>query len=506
LVAAARELAWSIVPATIIAAAMLISTWPHSFIGLFSDSISYLRIATYLSPFAAHDAVARDVFHSTHFPPGYPLVLGLLGGTQAHAQWAYGIHCLLFAATVVVVAWFFRSELNERRAAQVATLVTVLSPAWLIAGLRLSSEPLFACLLLSGLMLALRQRIRPAAAVLGLSCLVRAAGLAALPALALWLLADRERRRDVVAPMALAVAPYCALSLLRLSVSGSSNYVSDVAVVIGAIAGGKGLEFLVQQGAALLSALSLALKPEPASIALGAVLTLCVVPGWWQRFRAGRLDAYVLPCYLALIAVWPYPAEMPRFVSPVTPLIVLSACSSLSLMPRRRSLGAAALAAWPLFLAGGVIFRLLYPGPAELAPYKASDPYYLAANQTKAVEFLSLARSFDAALKAVPEVVPQDACVYSVVPELAGFLAGRRFVSPAPGAPTPASVAQDFPQCDFFFVSLLGPAQRSFPAYYPLRQVDAATRRVFLTTFPQGEKNVLSAALLVKLDRTGTPK
>ena len=99
--------------------------------------------------------------------------------------------------------------------------------------------------------------------------------------------------------------------------------------------------------------------------------------------------------------------------------------------------------------------------------------------------------------------MPQDQCVYSVVPELAGFLAGRRFVSPASGVDAPASIERDFPECDFFFVSLLGPAQQSFPAYYPLRQVDAVTRRMFLTTFPRDGGQALSAALLVKVDDTG---
>ena len=498
-----RESAWSVVPAAAIIGLIVISTWPHSFIGVFSDSISYIRIATFLSPFAAADELVREVFLTTHFPPGYPFVLGLLGGTASNLTWAFAIHCLIFAATVVVVAMFFRDEFSDRRFAIGATLLTVLSPAWLMAAMRFSSEPLFACLLLAGLMLASRERFRLAGLTFGLACLVRSIGVTVLPAFVLWLVIDPSRRKGAMLPIALAILPYVAWEVFRTLTASGTDYASDLSVVLGALSGGAAIEYVIQQGSAVISALSLALDQGPLALLAGGALIVFLIPGWFSRFRAGKLDAYILPCYLALIAIWPYPWDMPRFLGPVTPLVLLSAASALDAVPQARAAIAAVFSGWVALLAGGMIFRLAVPVPEGLAAYKVSDPYYGAANHVQAVELLETIRSFDTALENVPMVVPAEACVYSTVPEIAGFLAERRFVTPETDVESGASTAENFPQCEFFFVSLIGPAQ-GLPPYYPYSEVETATQQIFITTFPQGGNTALGAALLVKAEEPGT--
>lgn len=493
-----RKYGWSVALAAAVVGLMVSQSWPHSFFGIFSDSISYIRIATSLSPFARPDALSAAVSQTTHFPPGYPFVIGMFGGTHEHLQWAWGIHCALFAVTSVIVATFLRREIPGPLAAIAATLIVVLSPVWLVSGLRLSSEPLFTSILLIGLMLANERKVRSAALVLGLACLVRAIGVVVLPALALWLVSDRSRRRDALPAIVLAGAPYAVLSLVRSFGAENLDYVSDLGVVVQAIANGYGLEFLLQQATAFASAFSLSLSPSTGSVVAGAAIAMCLIPGWLRRLRMGRLDAFVLPPYLMLIAIWPYPADMPRFVAPVVPLLLICVPDTLRYLRRFRGAAATVLAAWPAFVIAAGIYRLAFPVPAELMPYKVAAAYFTAQNQEKAVEALLVMKSFEAALRAVPQAVPPEECVYGAMPELGGFYSGRRFVAAEASTGQTLVQSDSFAQCRFFFVSLLGPAQGNRPAYHPLQLVDSVTDQVFFTSFERDAGTVLSAALLVK--------
>ncbi len=201
--------------------------------GLTPDSLVYLLLARSLS---AGDGFRYLGAPMTHYPPGYPVLLGLIGATSRETLVnARLLHAALYATVAVLVACAARrAAFGAAGAGALAALLYVGSPELLTLHAMAWSEPAFLALLLAALLLfsqraagGSRTSLVAGSACLALALLTRYAGVAFLPAVAGVLLAWgrrplRERVLDATIAVSLAAAPLAAW-LARNALLGSTT-------------------------------------------------------------------------------------------------------------------------------------------------------------------------------------------------------------------------------------------------------------------------------------------
>lgn len=116
------------------------------------------------------------------------------------------------------------------------------------------------------------------------------------------------------------------------------------------------LIYLARNVAAVASAWMNALlifwrEPIELRFVIASLLGLLALSGTALRAKKAKLDALYVLCYLAIVVVWPFRNEMPRFLYPVLPLLILHAYFAFSsLLTRLANAGAPA---WAVLDANG---------------------------------------------------------------------------------------------------------------------------------------------------------
>ena len=136
-------------------------------------------------------------------------------------------------------------------------------------------------------------------------------------------IADLGRIRFALA--GLAMLPVAAWSLLRSTLPQAENYTDSLTLEsIRTVYGGivpwlAGQPFRMVEGAAS----ALANVPGPVAISLSGLLAFLAVLAALVGWR--RLDAQFLILYCGIVFVWPFPAEMPRFMGLLLPVVLVLA-------------------------------------------------------------------------------------------------------------------------------------------------------------------------------------
>jgi hypothetical protein len=481
--------AWSVAAllATTAGALALANAWPNDFVGLFSDSVAYLRMADALPPGAGSGAVLAQA----HFPPGYPLLLALGGAGLEAVPRAFAVHALTVALAVLAVFAYLRARLGGVVLPLVVAALVAASPGWWLAALKPSSDLLFAACVAAFCLCLTRQAPGASAAVAGAALLVRSAGVALLPAFLVHVVRERSGVRRSMLALAGCLLPAIAWALWQRA--AGNTYGGDLLGALQRVqAADAWVPWLQEQGMRALSALAGDGGPRP--WLLGALALALAAAGLPRAWRERLPEAVVLPAYLGMVLLWPYPAEFVRLLVPIVPLLPVLAARALHGVSARAAAGAA-LAAGLLLVAGtpALVARATLALPDDLRAYRTVDSFWRAPDAAGAERAARVTDAFRDALGAVPRAVPPDACVYATTPELAGALAPRRFVSPP--AEGDASAMQE---CDWFLVTLMAPAQGHLPPYYPREAIEATTDVVLQATFPDGPAHGLAAELRVR--------
>jgi hypothetical protein len=192
----------------------------------------------------------------------------------------------------------------------------------------------------------------PAALLVGGVMLTRTAGVALLPAFAtvLW----RVRPRRWPAMLLVAIVPAVLWSALHDS---QNNYSNSFAELYAGAGLSEVVRMLQYQAVAAMIGLASNVTSAPGLSVLVLVMwaVAAIVAG--QRLIRGQPDAVYVGCYLALLVLWPFPAQATRLTWMVVPLL----------------LGYLGLAA------DAVARRLALPGAVKWAPIGLLLPMALAA-------------------------------------------------------------------------------------------------------------------------------
>ncbi|MBV8029985.1 MAG: hypothetical protein JO035_00600 [Betaproteobacteria bacterium] len=469
------------------------------------DSVSYLVMAQTFSPWQSAGLPVREAFAAeTTYPPLFPLVLALSGLSHdiggAHVAVALLLAACLAVQYLVALRWLGRPALAVAAVAVTATL-----PCMWVHAKGILSEPLFllvALLLLS----ALESRRRPVALALLFAALAltRTVGLVMVLA---WAAASQARRLSSSQrwqqawPALAAVGAYALWVLLRPAVP--DQYASVVAENARGLAGSEAIIPAIAarvasqaqaMGEAWVAALELfRTEDRPGRTLVAVVLGLFAIAGLSLRLRGGKQDPWMMIAYLAVYLVWPYPAQMSRFLFPLVPILVLYAFYAAAALAERapRWSRAAPLVAAAPFLALSAPALAFIAERARLGHpegFSAITDWYTTPDLALARRRASVHLDLLEDMSMIREKVPPGERVMWVTPAYIALLADRPGVS----APSPELPTVEYLQ----FVQASGVRYVFLSRYHPRRTTSEADWRKGLEVLPG-----LGDALAARIDR-----
>jgi hypothetical protein len=442
--------------------------------GTSADVPIYLLSAQWVSPWTAASPVAELVARESLFPPLYPALLGLFTAGNVEGARVVAVGCLALSAGLAH-AWVRGAGASRTEAALLACVFAALPASWL-ASLEQLSEPLYLALSLAALTAAARERrpgarsLQLAALLCGLAALTRSVGIALVVAYSLWIWRQRARiGRGWVAALGIAWALPLAWIAVR-AVAGIGSSYAEVFESRLPMFGGGPLDALAGVVRAELAAIAnsmtrlFALHPSPIARVSAAFVAALAAIGFARRLRRAELDAVYLALYLVVLALWPFPSHVERFVHAISPVVLFQALDGATaiagaIAPRFATRARAALL---LMCSGLALPTLVYlierhrEGVArEYAEFTHSPRWYTRRAIGEAERDAQLRRDEVLAMQRVRELVPTDACVFAVKPLELALHAGRIARLPPPEDLQEAEREAAFAACDFVFAEPL---------------------------------------------------
>ncbi len=467
------------------------------------DNAAYWLTAQGWSPWQPPSTLAQDFARASTYPPLYPLLLAWAGGA-ASLQAAHTVTVTMLLTGFVALWWFARRAGMDGLAAAGVPLTFACLQVVRSEGLDLHSEPLYLLLTMLALGLGLKLRAAPnyaSALALGLTVagalLTRSCGLVLL--LAVTITGLRVRRRE----WGLALVPGgLALLVNALQQHSQHRYVAEfIAHYVGAKTLPTLLENLTNLPGSWASAIA-GNAPWPGAVLILGLfgLTAIAAAGW--RMRQGHLDGTYALLYVALVVVWPYPAETVRLFMPYLGLAIAQIClAARDIWDCRKTLPWRQLWWLPLLFALGdtasFIGRLTVPVPPDLAPYRRSN-YWQEPNLDDALLGVGFLRAADRALAALPTLVPESACVLAIKPAVVAALGGRVAKQPPPIATNAADFASRLQASACDYALLMALASPSYPeSLYPASRLPQRLQAI--AEYPNAVDPSLPALVLVKI-------
>ena len=510
--------------------------WQPGLDSLYDDSVSYLVLAQWFSPWHGIDPAVAAAAPLEKYPPVFPLLLALTGGAY---DWriAHLVVALCFAATVVLLA-LHTSRIARSRALGIAcALAFAFMPGpWLIAKGILSEYP-FMALVLGVLLWHAREDGAPSrrdAAILGallaLTLLTRTIGVALVGALLVAEAMRWRRDRDVTRVRRMGAAAGAALAALALwyvvrpaggqdqyaqslevmregaAIDAAGWFLGSVAANAGAIAVGWLHGMLIFWG-----------EPSSPRFIIAAGIGLLGLAATVYRASDGHADALFTVLFLAILLLWPYPGQMYRLAFPVFPLVLANAFWAVRaalaqrLDARRSERWAAGAAALPLaaclpavlFYVGG---RARMPDEtSRVAPKTSIAEFYRIPSGPAAQE--NAWRQLDVMedLKRVGRTTPPDARIMWYTPDYVALLARRRGVPlRRPGNPADLAAQLRATGADYIYLSEVQPRDSLWHDGWPLYPAYLARGMAHIEWARPGAKGDIRA-LLLKVDKNKVP-
>ena len=420
------------------------------------DSVSYLVLGRFLSPFASDPLTAPWAGHYSHFPPLFPLLLALTGCAYdffvAHMVVAA---CALIALAMVCAYGTLR--FSDARGGLILAVVFLLLPSAWISITGILSEPFYLAFSLAAVVFHERRMAKESmssSVIVGLllaaACLTRVAGIALLAAYVVRVaMAAISRRSRPSFRECLPVLIVLALQGLWIAVRPpleGNGYQADLGSMLGhwideplhvaaiswsSVSGGWISSFASDSGA-----------PFAMHIAFAIVAILALAAAVRGAMR-NRLDAWYLLASAAMLFIWVYREDnQRRLLYPLLPLMLAHAAEAFGALVDR--LGANQHRLKLIAVATGIIAALAAP-PTLLILEKAFDrepliagfdysassmtEYYTTVNVENARAAAWQHAAVLAGLQSLERVTPPDAKVMWMRPEYVALL-GRREAVP----------------------------------------------------------------------------
>lgn len=502
-----------------IAAGYVVWGWSNEITDLGGDSSVYMLAARYFSPFWASSPVFGEFAKSMAYPPLFPVLIGMLGGSMLAGHLL--VVASLLAAILCLYAWL-RSEGLGPCASGCACLIFALMPGTYLQALNIWSENLY--LFLSLLAIAIESRAetaspdRPslwwsAAAAVAAASLVRAAALPLLAAFAMRLLIIRPRGwRSLIVACGIPFASWTVWGKLHQSIGNdyisqwTASYAHDpigtmavqVTTEASLVLRGWVESWLGETGSNSLFYLSLAAG------GLGLV-------GWLRRLTQFKFDAFYVLLYSSLLLVWPFPAEARRLSYVLIPILV--AQGLLLFRPCRESskslprlllplwLGALTIAVLPSLIL--TLHRFNEALPPELIGARHIESWY-AEDRQQAIDSSRSLTTILANLREIGGFVPRDGCIFAIKPSVVSLYSDRSTYAPPPLSASREAFELGIAKCKYAYV--LAYSSPSFrQAFYPLDRLNERVHSLTIAGSGEGEHARTFGALVEIQPPTNLP-
>jgi hypothetical protein len=505
-----------------IAAVYIALTYPNPITGFNSDSSRYLFMADTLSPYhetagAEHQQIAARIWRTSPFPPGYPLVLALFGAGTQHISRAHLVTTGCLLAALLCLFYWAKTQTADRWLAILLTLTVAALPGMIHESRDVLSENLFLLATLLGLLSAERaevdaRKMYVTALFVGLSVLVRIAGVALVAAFVFWLWASRSERKLRLASISLV--PGLVWAVWDWIAVGGGSYIDTYREMLGGNAWQHTL--VADLGTEAVSLwdgwiTSFDFAGGPRAVIIGGIVLLLVALGLGQRLRRRKLDAMYVVAYLLMILLWPFPAHSQRFLFVVLPILVVYGALGTEALWRALMRGRLARAGPYVYVAVVLItvaptdaliaHRFFLPTDHDLEAYRRTAPWIDAPTDEQARVRSEGMHLVLTAIRSLPEYIPKGACVYSTHADLV-MLYGERMSYPyLLGRLSGEELLKRADRCRYFLFT--GLESQIFPAMYPYDLIGKKLDPVFVSNQTVRGRRVTAAALGERRGETG---
>ena len=487
------------------------------------DHAVYLLAADYLSPFngRGHDVI-RAVMPYAFFPPLYPLVLGITGGTSAHVEIAHVVTVsFLIGALVCYFLWAQRETQSSYQAFFLMTVFAFL-PTTFFQSFGILSENLYLLLSLMAVGLLARpdiplSRLYAISVVIGLAAVTRTVGVTLIVAFAIYLLLHR---RDRWMPLtAVSLVPVVSWSLLKswLGYTGGYLWILD-SVVQETPLSDLLLKQIIMESHGLWAGWITSFDPAPSVVTLvvGSAIGAICLAGTLHRIYLRQFDGIYLILYFGILLLWPFsqPEDARRFLYVVLPILLLHGLKFTCRRMRRFSLLKPAIYGYAYLLmitfivlpAAGLIYHRLAMAADDANKEYANSLYWYSGQDLNRVRlkikaYDKLALSW----RRISKTVPESECVYSVDPTWFMLYADRPSYS-IPRASTKDEFVKAAKDCRYFYIASY--ARPPYPLFYPRDYIMEKGQTVLIDRMEEtGDEPILG--MLVKMpgndDSPGKP-
>ena len=462
--------------------------WSNEVSDFQGDSSVYMLAARYFSPFWPSSPVFAEFTKNMAYPPLFPLLIGLLGGSLLAGHLL--VIATLLAAILCLYAWL-RLEGLAAGTSACACLVFALMPGTYLQALNIWTENPY--LFLSLLAIVLENRAaaagsnrpalwRGASVAIAAAGLVRAAALPLMLAYTIRLAMIRPRQwHYMIAAICVPFALWATWGKfhrppgLGYAAQWSSSYARDPF--------GTMFHQIGTETALVLHSWAQAWLADGSGgnlhyFVIAAGVT-CGVGCLWRLVKL-RFDALYVALYTILLLVWPFPAEARRLSYVLIPPLLaqgLLLLQTLGLRNRGESgrtffpallLGALAVAILPSLIL--TLHRFNEPLPPELGAARHIEDWY-GDDLQKAINSTHSFTSILADLHHSSELVPDNECIFAIKPSVISLYSDRLSYTPPPISASDDAFESGIKKCKYAY--LLTYISPSFAEpYYPLNRLN----------------------------------
>ena len=468
-------------------------TYGDKTVGYLSDDAIYLLMAEIFSPWRhSTDLLLEFLRTDNHFPPLYPVMLGLFGANSHSPVLASAVTTAFLIIAVAVYGIWIYIESGRPILAVTLPVMFSLLPGTIIFTQGLWSEFLFMCFFYGALALVANKTLTGShwlacSLFIALTALTRAVGISFIAAYCLFLILKRPRY--YLLHMLVAALPFLywvffininatdhgyfgiLLNALASDQGHAAGLFHDVLAKLANIYDAWLWQFLISDihgGAGMFARYFL------------VILLAAAVTGFGHRLVRMQLDALCLVFYGITVLVWPFSDLnfVSRFLFPVTPLMLFYVFYAIGLIEHktwyRRAIslvfwGGIIITVWPS--TSYLIDRAYAAAPSDLAPYRHDRAWFYSKDLDSAIASAKGSKDLFHALNRVATIVPENECIFSFQTALVMLYAHR--ISGM--YPSPSVSNDEFAYatrgCRYMVALPLTSINNDFPKFYPLRRV-----------------------------------
>jgi hypothetical protein len=501
-------------------------TYGDKNVGYLSDDAIYLLMAEIFSPWKHSTSLLFQYLRAdNHFPPLYPVMLGLFGADSHSPVLASVITTAFLTIAVVVYGVWIYMESDRRTLAVALPVLFALLPGTIIFTQGLWSEFLFMCFFYGALALVSDKTLTGShwlacSLFFAVTALTRAVGISLIAAFCLYLVLKRPRH--YILYMLVAALPFLYWAffinihatdhgyfgmLLNSFTSGQVHAAGLFHNIIAKLVGiydGWLWQFLIYDihgGAGVVTHISL------------AILLVIALSGLGHRLIHGRLDALCLVFYGITVLLWPFSDLnfVSRFVFPVTPLMLYYVFYAIGLIRdnawyrKAITLVVSVSIIFSIWPSTSYLFNRAYAAiPPQLAPYRHDRAWFYSKDLDSAIASAKGSRDIFHALNKVATMVPSNECIFSFHTGLVILYTHRMSgVYPLPSA-SDEEFAYGTRGCRWMVALPLTSINNNFPKFYPMRRI---VNNPAYTIFPilpdDAEQGSQPTLFLIRRNTTG---